>query len=256
MNSKNVPRTENLVSIITPIYNSQQWITQTVRSVQAQSHQDWELICVYDDGNSDDGIGLLENFKKTDPRIQIFKSSMRGVAAARNLGIQQSTGRWLAFLDADDLWLPNKLQTQIQFMKDSNSQFCCTAWRKIDEQGVVFGSIQIPPTSIDYRQLLANNSIGCLTVMIDLDRLPHPLFVEHPLEDFIAWLSVLRPGGVCHGIPQVLSEYRVVSNSRSQRYFRLTARWRVLRRFEGIGLLLSTFYFVSYLFFALKKRAV
>ena len=159
-----------LVSIITPSYKSEKFISQTIESVLGQTYQNWEIIIV-DDVSPDNSNKIIEEYSKKDSRIKLIKLEKNsGAAVARNIAIEESKGRYIAFLDADDIWKPEKLEKQIEFMRKNNYAFTYTAYEKVDENGVVFGKIGVP-LKVSYNQLLRTCVIGCLTAVYDREKL-------------------------------------------------------------------------------------
>ena len=158
----------DLVSIITPMYNSGKYIEETLKSVVSQTHKNWELFII-DDGSSDNCIELVNEFKKIDNRIKlIINKENQGAAISRNIGIRKANGRYIAFLDSDDLWIPTKLEEQINFMSKNQLALSYSSYEKIDEFGNHIKNINVVNTQTTYHNLLKSNYIGCLTAMIDL----------------------------------------------------------------------------------------
>lgn len=242
----------SLVSIVTPVYNSEKTILETLQSVQTQSHTDWEMHLVCDEGTKDRTEDVIRAQK--DPRIHFHKISGRGVARARNFGMQQAKGHWLAFLDADDLWLPEKLSTQISWMEANHCAFSCHGYRRIRDGQT--GREILPPREQSYNQVLLNNRIGFFTALLDRTRVQLPQFQEHPQEDWIFWLDLLKTRVSCRGLQQDLGRYRIVATSRSQRDPRLRSRWRILREREQLNLLQASWAYGHYVTSALAKRVV
>lgn len=244
------------VSIITPMYNCEKFIGETIKSVINQSYKNWEMILI-DDCSSDKTVEIAESFLKKDNRIKIIKlEENSGAAVARNKGISESTGRFKAFLDGDDLWESNKLERQINFMIENNVGFSFTSYKVIDEKGKDLKKDVIVPKCIDYDGLLKNTIIGCLTVVIDTEIIGH---IEMPLirtrQDFATWLSILKKGHVAYGINETLSRYRIVPNSISSNKLKAAKRnWYVYRQIEGLSILKSSFVLFNYALNAIYKR--
>ncbi len=217
------------VSILTPAFNVGRFVDQTVASAQAQTFADWELIVV-DDGSTDDTGARVESAARRDPRIRLVSPGRnQGIAASRNLGIDAARGRFLAFLDADDLWDTDKLERQLQFMNERSATLSFTGYRLTDESGARLGNVRAPPT-LTYRQMLRGHRVGCLTVMVDREKakLRFPAFPK--ASDLAGWLSVLREGHLAHGLDAQLATYRVVRDSISRRKARYVGRvWEVYR---------------------------
>ena len=236
-----------LVSIITPSYNSSPFISNTLKSVASQSFDNWEMIIV-DDYSSDNSAEVIQQYASQDPRIkfiQLEKNS--GAAVARNTAIEASTGRFIAFLDSDDLWHPEKLEKQINFMLENEVAFSYTAYEKIDENGVPFQTMPVPK-KINYNNLLKTNVIGCLTAVYDtkyLGKIYMPTNTKR--EDFAAWLSILKKTDCAYGMPDVLAQYRVYeSQSSSKKASMAKENWRLYRDIEKLNIFKASYYFFHY----------
>lgn len=244
------------VSVITPMYNCDKFIGQTINSVINQTYANWEMILI-DDASNDKSVEIVKHYMKLDKRIRLIKlSENSGAAVARNKGIEASCGRFIAFLDGDDLWEPNKLETQIQFMIERNIGFSFTSYNVISEDGVNLNKTVRVPSEIDYNGLLRNTIIGCLTVVIDRDIIKE---IKMPLirtrQDFATWLSILKKGYKAYGIDIPLARYRLVKGSISSNKFKSAKKnWYVYRKIEKLSLVNSMVVFLSYGFNAIKKR--
>jgi glycosyltransferase involved in cell wall biosynthesis len=226
-----------------PSYNSSKFISETIQSVQAQTFSDWELIIV-DDCSEDQSYEIIESYTKEDDRVKSFRFQQRsGPATTRNKSIEEAKGRYIAFLDSDDLWLPDKLEEQINFMKSMKSVFSFTAYEKIDEQGIRIGNaFEIPPT-LNYQQLLTGCVIGCLTAMYDqefLGKLYMPSILKG--QDYAMWLKILKKTKVAHGLNEVLAQYRIRPDSISRnKYIKLKYIWKMYREIEELSFLKSLY---------------
>lgn len=244
-----------LVSIITPSYNSAAFIKETIASVLAQSYPHWEMIIV-DDKSKDDTVHLIKQYVERDPRIQLICLTQNlGAACARNIAINRAKGDYIAFLDSDDLWLPTKLEEQVAFMKKGNISFSFTSYSLISEEGNQMEIEVTAPKIVDYKYLIGNTTIGCLTVMLDRQQIKQ---IEMPLiqpEDTALWLLLLKQGHQAHGLQKVLSNYRIVSNSASRNKLKAAYRyWRLLRNQEKLNLVKANFYFSKYAYHAYSKN--
>lgn len=244
-----------LCSIITPAYNTAPFIKDTIGSVLAQKHQDWEMIIV--DDCSDDGTREIASGEaEKDGRIRLLiNKENRGQAAARNAAIRAAKGRYIAFLDSDDLWAPEKLSKQIAFMREKKSPLSYTAYRKIDESGNILGDLPVPGKA-GYGSLLYTNCIGCLTAVYDVGRLGKQYFptflTKH--EDYMLWLKILKKMKTAHGLDEPLAFYRVRQNSVSRNKMKAAHyQWKIYRDAEGLPLHKSAFYLLHYAFHGLKK---
>ena len=160
----------DLVSIITPSFNSSLYIKECITSVQNQSYTNWEMLII-DDFSSDNSVNLIQQISNEDSRIKLITlSSNVGAAEARNKAVKYSKGKYIAFLDSDDLWMPTKLEKQIKFMQSSKCAFSFTAYQPISEDGSQKFSVIDVPSKMHYHAYLKNTIIGCLTVVIDKEQ--------------------------------------------------------------------------------------
>lgn len=225
-----------LVTVVTPVHNAAATLAAAVASVQAQTLPDWEMILV-NDGSTDGSGALAASLAAADPRLRRDGwAENRGAAAARNAGIRAARGRYIAFLDADDLWRPEKLAVQIGYMQDTGAPFTFAAIERIDGAGRVLGRSSVP-ARVDHAGLLRGNVIPCQTAAYDR---AHYGAVEMPplwrRQDYGLWLALLRQGGEAHGIDRVLASWRMRAGSLSSNKFRAAAgTWEVYRAAEGMG---------------------
>lgn len=246
-----------LVSVITPSYNSSAFIKETIESVQAQSYGHWEMIIV-DDQSKDDSVHVIKQYIKNEQRIKLISLTQNiGAAGARNVAIKCAKGDYIAFLDSDDLWLPTKLEEQVTFMKSENISFSFTSYSLINEEGNEMDMTVKAPEIVDYKYLIGNTTIGCLTVMIDRRQIKQ---IEMPTiqpEDTALWLLLLRQGYQARGLQKVLSQYRIVRNSVSRNKLKAAYRyWKLLRNQEKLNFVKANFYFSKYAYHAYKKNRV
>jgi len=245
-----------LVSIITPSYNSQRFIKETIDSVLAQSYQDWEMIIV-DDCSNDDSVKYIQKLIKDEARIILLSLKKNvGAAQARNKALEVAKGKYIAFLDSDDIWLPEKLEKQLAFMQKNNHVFIFTSYTPISEDGTEEYSAIHVPSEIDYTGYCKNTIIGCLTVIIDKEktgdfRMPN-IKSSH---DMALWLLLMKRGFTAYGLDEVLAKYRLVSTSNtSKKYKAAKDVWKVYRELEELSIIKSSWYFMHYGFNAIKKR--
>ena len=246
----------NLVSIITPSFNSSRFIDSCIVSVLNQDYTDWEMLIV-DDCSQDDSREKILSFAKKDSRIRYFFLEKNiGAAGARNIAIKASKGRYIAFLDSDDMWYANKLSQQIHIMRKNNFAFTFTAYDVIQEENTnIINTISVP-SKIDYHGYLKNTIIGCLTVILDKKEtgdfeMPN-ISSSH---DMALWLLIMRRGIIAHGINLSLSQYRLVSSSNTADKFKAAKDvWLVYREIEQLNLIYSTICFMCYTFNAIRKR--
>ncbi len=245
---------KNLVSIITPSYKSAKFISQTIESVLAQTYKDWEMIIV-DDLSPDNANEIVEEYIIKDNRIKLIKLEKNsGPAVARNRAIKEAKGRYMAFLDADDLWMPDKLEKQIQFMNDNNLSFTYSSYKLIDENNSDLGNF-ITKETITYRSMLKTCSVGCLTAIYDTEKLGK-VFMPNILkrQDYGTWLSILKNIESTKGILEPLATYRILNNSVSSNKVKASLyQWKIYREVEKLSLIKSVWYFVQYAYYGFKK---
>jgi len=224
------------VSVVTPVWNAAATLAETVASVRAQSRGDWEMLIV-DDGSTDGSRALAAALAAAEPRIRTLGwEDRRGPAAARNAGIRAARGRYLSFLDADDLWRPEKLAVQIGYMEETGAAFTFAALERIDMEGRVLGRIAAP-ARVDYARLLRGNVIPCQTAAFDRARYGAAEMPDLPRrQDYGLWLTLLKDGGAAHGLDEVLASWRMRPGSLSANKLRAAAgTWRVYREVAGLG---------------------
>lgn len=211
-----------LVSIITPAYNASTTILETYKSIVEQTYSKWEWI-VIDDFSSDNTFDIISSLAKDDSRIILIHPAEKGGAAvARNAGIEKARGKYIAFLDADDLWLPTKLEEQISFMQKNNYSFTYTNYEVFSE-GKPKRYYVPKRNKATYKNLLKSCDIGCLTVIYDCEALGK---VYMPLdaikrEDHGTWLDITRNGVVAYKLNKILSSYRVGEKTVSSNKFKM-----------------------------------
>jgi len=225
--------------------------------VKAQGLADWEML-VADDASADRTAAIVAAAAAEDARIRLIRLERNGgVARARNAALAAARGRFVAFLDSDDLWLPQKLQRQVDFMQAVDAAVSYTAFRRIDETGNRVGRLVAVPARLTYRQLLKNTAIATLTGMVDTAKTGPIRMTEARRDDYILWLSLLRRGFVARGLQEDLARYRVVRGSLSSKPKRSAAWvWNVYRRVEGLGPLQSAWCMAHYGTRAILKRLV
>jgi teichuronic acid biosynthesis glycosyltransferase TuaG len=223
------------VSIVTAVYNAERFLAETLESVAAQTFPAWEHILV-DDHSTDDGAALADAFARRDPRIRVLRQGENtGAVQARNRGIEAARGRYIAFLDADDLWLPDKLERQLRFMQETDAAVSHTGYRRMSVDGTRLGGVILPPARLDYKDLLKNTAIAMSTGMVDTARLDcltvHSTGHRTLRSDLRFWLQALAGGAVANGLRADLARYRVVPGSVSSSWLR-SAYW-VWRAYRG-----------------------
>ena len=246
----------DMVSIIIPAYNSARHISGTIESVLAQTYQDWEMLIV-DDGSSDHTVPIVREYARQDPRIRLIPLYQHmGAAESRNTAIRTARGRYIAFLDSDDLWHPEKLQRQLNFMKRHNYAFSFTSYQRIKGKKPRMLNVIKAPHHVDYRRYLKNTIIGTLTVIIDRHKTGS---FEMPnirsSHDMALWCDILKRGFIAYGLSETLAYYRIMPGSNTAQKFRAAKDvWSVYRNIEKMRLLPSIWNFLFYAFNATRKR--
>ena len=246
----------DLVSIITPVYNSERFVEATIKSVQSQTYTNWEMILV-DDLSTDNSESVIKKLQESDSRIKYIRlKENSGAAVARNTAIENARGRYIAFLDSDDLWKINKLEKQINFMKEHKYGFTFTSYELMSEDGKNLNKIVQVPQKINYDGLLKNTIIGCLTVVVDRNLVGDfrmPLLRKG--QDTATWLKILRNYPYAYGINENLANYRLVQGSiSSNKIGALKRTWNTYRNVENLSLIKSLYVFSCYIINAIKKR--
>ncbi|MFD2044483.1 glycosyltransferase family 2 protein [Ornithinibacillus salinisoli] len=244
-----------LISVITPAYNAEKFIAKTIESVLDQTYTNWEMVIV-DDRSTDNTVQIIQEYQKNDERIKLYiLPENSGSAVARNTAMKNAQGQYIAFLDSDDLWYPEKLEKQLKFMQEKNIAFSFTKYRRMDEDGTLRNAISKAPKSVSYHELLRHCVIGCLTVMIDRDKVGRLDMINiRTRQDYAYWLEITKRGFSAYGLPEVLSKYRTVENSISRNKIKAAKRqWYVYRHVENLGILKSLWYFTYYAFMGVKN---
>jgi len=246
----------NLVSIITPSYNSSRFIVECVNSVISQTFQNWEMI-VIDDYSNDNSRDIISELSAKDERIKyIFLEENIGAAEARNVAIKQSKGKYIAFLDSDDIWNEDKLENQIAFMNEKDIAFSFTSYQPISEDGKTKYSVIAAPNKMSYHSYLKNTIIGCLTVVIDKEKTGEFQMPNiRSSHDMALWLLIMKRGFSAYGLDESLAYYRIVSTSNTSKKWKAAKEvWDAYRKQEKLNILYSIYCFIGYAFNAIKKR--
>ncbi len=237
----------DLVSIITPSYKSCKFISQAIKSVLAQTYQNWEMIIV-DDASPDNSNNIIEKYIKIDSRIRLIRLHQNsGPAIARNKAIEEAKGRYIAFLDADDLWLPEKLEKQIKFMQKNDIFLSYSSYFLINENSDTIGQFIIPTIKVSYNKILKTCIIGNLTAIYDSKIIGKYYMKNCGHEDFTLWLQILKDIDFAHGIVEPLAKYRISNTSISKNKFKAIAwQWNIYRNIERLNIFKSIYYFICY----------
>lgn len=233
-----------LVTVVTPVYNAAASLAETIQSVVQQSYPHWEMLLV-DDCSTDDSVSIIERYSREDPRVRLIRLERNsGAAVARNTAIEAAKGRYIAFLDSDDLWLPEKLERQLGFMQETGHAFSYTGYQKIDAAGEPTGQCVTSPARLSYRQLLKSNRIGCLTAMYDtaqLGKVSMPLIRAR--QDYALWLKLLKRVEYGYGLDECLALYRVGPASVSSNKLKMVKyNWKLFREVERFSPLKALYY--------------
>lgn len=247
-----------IVSVLTPVWNGEKYISSTIASVQEQTLTDWEMILV-DDCSTDRTCEIIEAIAADDPRIRLLRQeSNQGAGPARNRALEAARGRYIAYLDADDLWYPEKLEKQIAFMQEKNAAFSCCSYEVIDDSGNSLNKYVHQLPKVDYKGFLTNNLLQTVGMMADLSQIDRALFHMPDLrrrQDAATWLQVLKAGYPCYGMEEVLAKYRRAKGSLSGNKLKAAKGiWYLYRKVEHLSLPFSCYCFVKYAFLAVKKR--
>ena len=246
---------DRMVSIVTPVYNKARHVGECIESVIAQTYPCWELLLI-DDASQDHSDAVIRRYLGRGYPIRYVRLRQNsGAAAARNRGLEMARGRYVAFIDADDVWTPNKLRLQIEWMTARDLGFTYTAIEMIDENGRLLRGKRPVIPKVDYRTLLSHTVIACSSVVLDRAKVGD--FRMPPVrkgQDFATWLSLLRGGGKAYGLDQVCVRYRVAPGSVSaDKLGALRRTWHIYRKFEHLGFFRSCGCFLSYAWHAAVK---
>jgi len=245
----------DLVSIIMPSYNTGRYIRKSIASVINQTYKHWELIIVDDcsNDNTDEVVASID-----DNRIRYFKNGVNsGAAVSRNKALREAKGRWIAFLDSDDLWMPEKLEKQIAFMKDNNYSFSYTNYVEVDENGNINGVMVTGPKKITKIGMYNYCWLGCLTVMYDVN-VVGLIQIEDIKKnnDYAMWLEIIKKAK-CYLLDDILGQYRrgrIGSVSNHNIFVMIKWHFLLFRKCTKYGILKSLFYTIRNMAFGLYKK--
>lgn len=231
------------VSVIMSSFNSSAFIQYSIESVLSQTYPCWELLIV-DDASTDNSVDIILACAAVDSRIRFSRLDKNsGPAVARNKAIEAARGRFIAFLDSDDMWSPTKLEKQIAFMKEHEYALTHCFYERMTEEGVPTGEVVRPPMQLAYKDMLKSNRIGCLTAVYDQEQLGRqfmPLIRKR--QDYGLWLSILKQTPYAYCLPESLALYRLRSSSVSSNKFDLFEyQWRLFREVEGLSFVQSAY---------------
>ena len=247
-----------LVSIVVPVYNAEAFLKDTIESAMKQTYTNWELILV-NDCSSDDSVNIIKKYEKKDSRIKLINNKENSKAAiTRNNGIKAAKGRYICFLDADDLWDKDKLKKQVSFIKKHDCAFSFTGYEFADENGKPNGKRVFVPEKINYKQALKNTTIWTSTVMFDMNKLSkEDIYMPNVArgQDTATWWKVLKKVDYAYGLNEILSYYRRSEGTlSSNKFVALKRTWHLYRKIEGLGFFSSCYNFAFYCFNAVRRR--
>lgn len=244
-----------LISIIVPVYNAEKYISKTIDTVIAQTYENWELLLV-NDCSKDSSVDVINSYK--DERIVLINQpENRGAYAARNRGLECAKGRFIAFLDADDLWEKEKLEHQLEFMKEHQAGFSFTGYEFADEEGVGNKSVVKVPLVLPYKKALHNTTIFTSTVMINRDIVADELIRMPNIksEDTATWWTIMKAGHTAWGLNENLVKYRRFSGTLSaNKVVALKRIWDLLRKIAGLNVFAASWHFCLWAVLAVWRR--
>lgn len=253
-----------LVSIIIPVYNAEKFIEKTIDCVRKQTYTNWELILV-EDSSTDQTLKVMTDLVDSlqDDRIIITtQNGDNGAAGARNQGLEMAKGRYIAYLDADDLWVPDKLEKELAFLKeiqqkDPEAGFIFSGYEFADENAVGTGKVVHVPKTLNLKQALGNTTIFTSTVLLDTEKIDKELMRMPYIksEDTATWWQILQTGKLAYGLDENLVLYRRAGKSLSSNKVEALRRiWNLYRKAAGLSIPQSCYYFVLWAVRAVKRR--
>lgn len=250
----NGTKKEDLVSIIMPAYNCESYIGTTLDSVINQTYQNWEVI-VIDDCSTDNTAKIVEEYMKKDNRIRYHKLEKNsGAAVARNKAVDLATGKYIAFLDSDDVWFPEKLTKQIGYMKENDYGFTCTSYTKIGEQGEDLNRTIVAKPKSDYNSIL-KTCPGNSTVIYNAQKLGKFKIPDiKKRNDYVMWLQVIKKEKYLYGLEEPLGSHRIRTGGISRNKISLVRyHWKVYREIEKLPLFKSIYLIIYWIVATLFK---
>ncbi|MGH1384912.1 glycosyltransferase family 2 protein [Kordia sp.] len=238
-----------LVSVITPTYNTEAFISETIDSVRAQTYTNWEMVIV-DDASSDATVAILKKYAALDDRIKVHVlETNSGAAIARNTAIENAAGSYIAFLDADDLWKPEKLTKQIAFMQEKNIAVSFTSYELMDEQGKSLGKMIKALPKVNFSKMLKSNYVGNLTGIYNAEQLGKVYMPNiRKRQDWALWLTLIKKVGYAYSLEEPLARYRVRENSISSNKLNLLKyNYAIYRKALKFGAFKSGLYLIRFL---------
>lgn len=246
------------VSVITPCYNGAKYLSDCIESVLSQTYEDWEMLII-DDCSTDNSVEIIREYSHRDHRIKCITNNKASGSPAipRNIGIENALGRYIAFLDCDDLWHTAKLEEQLKVIKAQKCAMVFSNYEKISACGKSSRRIVQAPSIVDIKQMYYGNPIGCLTVMLDTAITGKIQFKKMHHEDCIAWIDILSRFGTAYNTNTVLAKYRETENSISRNKFRILLwQWHIYRKVFNFNILKSAYYYLQYAYNGYKKSRI
>ena len=247
----------DLVSIIIPVYNAEKFLNETISTVLDQTYKNWELLLI-NDCSKDNSKKIFEKYQNNKNITWFDLEKNSGASIARNKGIELSKGKYICFLDADDLWEKDKIEKQISFMKKVDCAFSFTGYEFADKDGKPNGKKVHVPNKINYKQALKNTTIWTSTVMFDMTKLSKDDVYMPNIrrgQDTATWWKVLKKVDFAYGLSEILSFYRRTSDTLSSNKIKALKRtWYLYRNVENLNIFKSSYYFIFYCFNAIKRR--
>lgn len=232
-----------------PCHNGEKYISEAIESVISQTYKIWELLII-DDNSTDNSVKIINSYIETDKRIKLLNnnSSTSLPATPRNIGIKYATGRFIAFLDCDDIWLSSKLENQLPLFEDQNCAVVFSFYEKINELSEICSSVIRSPKYVFFKDLLKGDCIGNLTGIYDTQKVGKVFQKEIHAEDYLMWLEILKKGYSANNTTTLEAQYRVTSNSISANKLKSALwTWNIFRNELKMPLLIAIFYFLIYI---------
>lgn len=247
-------KNEALVSIVMPAYNCEKYVVEAINSILAQTYRNWELL-VLDDGSKDNTLRIIEEFSQNDSRIKALPNGKNmGVSATRNRGIELASGEWIAFLDSDDMWEPEKLEKQFEIVDKEAAEFLFTGSSYINEEGEPYKGIFEVPEKITYKKLRNQNVISCSSVLVRKKYFENIKMEKDEMhEDYAVWLRILKFGVTAYGVNEPLLIYRISRNSKSGNKMKTIKMTYKVFRFVGINPIGSAYFMMRHVIASVGK---
>lgn len=243
------------VSVVMPVYNAEKYVALAIDSVLAQSYSDWELLII-DDCSTDSSAAIINKYVEKYQRIRLFhtKKASGSPTMPRNMGVKMAKGRYIAFLDSDDIWLPNKLEEQLPFFDNPDTAVVFSNYEKITEIGLRSNRVVYAPQKVDYKRLLRGNVIGNVTGVYDTNKVGKIFFQSVHHEDYVLWLSILKKGYIACNTNTVTALYRLRRQSVSSNKLKtLGWQWHIYINVEHINHFKAAYLFICYACKAFQK---